>query len=304
MTATTPSRDAPVNASAGHLSVRLDDHAAEVKFLFERQNTRVGGALVASAVYHVLFFVLLVVALRYGAPEVTEAFLPDEPHSGIIWLESPGPGGGGGGGGNQMKEPPKAAKLPGRDRITVPVAKPPALEAPREQKVDPPPLERVDIPAELLADASTTSVGAIEAAPSVPTLSQGSGSGGGAGIGGGTGIGPGRGPGLGDGWGGGTGGGAYQPGNGVSSPVLIRDVKPQYTPDAMRARVQGTVLLKAVVRPDGSVSDIQILRSLDSTFGLDQEAVKAARQWRFAPGRLRGQPVAVLVTIELTFTLR
>jgi protein TonB len=81
-------------------------------------------------------------------------------------------------------------------------------------------------------------------------------------------------------------------------------VKPQYTPDAMRARVQGTVLLKAVVRPDGSVSDIEILRSLDSTFGLDQEAVKAARQWRFIPGRLRGEPVPVVVTIELTFTLR
>jgi protein TonB len=72
----------------------------------------------------------------------------------------------------------------------------------------------------------------------------------------------------------------------------------------MRAKVQGTVLLQCVVRPDGSVTDIQVLRSLDSVFGLDQEAIKAARQWRFAPGTRMGAPVAVQITIELTFTLR
>ena len=81
-------------------------------------------------------------------------------------------------------------------------------------------------------------------------------------------------------------------------------MKPQYTSDAMRAKVQGTVLLECVVRPDGSVGDVQILRSLDGVFGLDQEAIKAAKQWRFAPGTRMGEPVPVLVTIELTFTLR
>jgi protein TonB len=72
----------------------------------------------------------------------------------------------------------------------------------------------------------------------------------------------------------------------------------------MRAKVQGTVLLQCVVRPDGSVSDIQVIRSLDSVFGLDQEAIKAARQWRFVPGTRMGQAVPVQITIELTFTLR
>jgi protein TonB len=72
----------------------------------------------------------------------------------------------------------------------------------------------------------------------------------------------------------------------------------------MRAKVQGTVLLECVVQPDGSVSNVQIVRSLDSNFGLDQEAVKAARQWKFQPGTRLGEPVSVLVTIELTFTLR
>jgi len=49
---------------------------------------------------------------------------------------------------------------------------------------------------------------------------------------------------------------------------------------------------------------VRVIRSLDPVFGLDQEALKAARQWRFVPGRRQGQPVPVLVSIELTFTLR
>ena len=52
-------------------------------------------------------------------------------------------------------------------------------------------------------------------------------------------------------------------------------------------------------QPDGTVGDIQVIRSLDSTFGLDQEAIKAATQWRFAPGTRLGEPVPVLITIEL-----
>jgi protein TonB len=56
--------------------------------------------------------------------------------------------------------------------------------------------------------------------------------------------------------------------------------------------------------PDGTVGNVQITKSLDSTFGLDQEAIKAAKQWRFKPGMRQGEPVPVLVTIELTFTLR
>jgi TonB family protein len=138
----------------------------------------------------------------------------------------------------------------------------------------------------------------------VPTASQGTGSRGGAGTGEGTGIGPGKGSGLGPGEGGGTGGGVYRPGNGVVGPTLIKEIKPGYTAEAMRAKIQGVVLMEAVVLPDGSVGNVQIVRSLDPTFGLDQEAVKTVKQWRFAPGTRFGVPVAVLVEIEMTFTLR
>ena len=72
----------------------------------------------------------------------------------------------------------------------------------------------------------------------------------------------------------------------------------------MRAKVQGTVLVACVVRPDGTVGDVQIVRSLDPTFGLDLQAIAAVKQWKFAAGTRLGEPVAVRITIELTFTLR
>jgi protein TonB len=85
---------------------------------------------------------------------------------------------------------------------------------------------------------------------------------------------------------------------------VLREVRPNYTSDAMRAKVQGVVVLECVVQPDGTVGDVHVTRSLDQTFGLDQEAIKAAKQWRFAPGSRMGEPVPVQISIELTFTLR
>jgi TonB family protein len=146
--------------------------------------------------------------------------------------------------------------------------------------------------------------GVINTLPGPPTDSHGSGSRGGAGTGTDGGIGPGRGSGLGDGSNGSTGGGPRRPGNGVSDPILVRDVKPAFTSEAMRARVQGSVLVECVVNVDGSVSNARVVRSLDTAFGLDQEALKAARQWRFRPGMFQGEPVPVQITIELIFTLR
>ena len=191
----------------------------------------------------------------------------------------PGPGGGGGGGGNESPEPVKKVELKGQEKITVPVEKPPAIEKPKDKPPEDP-LQNLTIPAQTLASADLAQAGAMEGIPTSDSL--GLGRGGGAGTGQGTGIGSGRGSGLGDGWGGGTGGGAYRPGNGVETPRLLREVKPQYTAQAMRAKIQGEVLLECIVQPDGSVGNIRVVRSLDASFGLDQEAIKAARQWRFA----------------------
>ena len=69
-------------------------------------------------------------------------------------------------------------------------------------------------------------------------------------------------------------------------------------------KLPATRLFQNVVQPTGQCTDVQVVHSLDPTFGLDQEAVKAAKQWRFKPGTRLGQPVPVLVTIELSFALR
>ncbi len=288
--------------SIGHLSVRVEG-PDEAPFLFQHQRKRLGPAFVASFTTHAVIFLLTILAVRFNPAASSGAVLPFQPNSNIIWLSQPGPGGGGGGGGNKMQAPPREAEEPGKDKITVPVTKPPKLEPPKQATKEPDPIEQLNIPAKNLAAATESLPGAIDAPPA-PTLSQGSGSGGGAGTGAGSGIGPGAGSGLGPGTGGGTGGGAYQPGNGVSMPRLLREVKPNYTSDAMRAKISGEVLLECIVNTKGEVTDVKILRSLDATFGLDQEAIKAARQWRFSPGTRLGEPVPVVISIELSFTLR
>jgi TonB family protein len=95
--------------------------------------------------------------------------------------------------------------------------------------------------------------------------------------------------------------GTYQPGNGVSWPVLATQVKPQYTLAAKAARIEGTVTLECVVGVDGSVGEVRVTKPLSSA--LDAEAVKALKQWRFKPGTKDGKPVRVRVSVEISFQL-
>jgi TonB family protein len=94
----------------------------------------------------------------------------------------------------------------------------------------------------------------------------------------------------------------YTPGQGVTAPVLVREVKPRYTPDAKDAKIQGVVTLQCVVQPDGTVGDVEVTKSLDA--GLDDEAIAAVKQWRFEPGKKDGKPIPVRITLEMTFSLR
>ena len=282
----------PQMPPSAHLSLRPDEgRPADVRFMFEMPRKRLGGAFGASVIGHLGLFVAWLLFVWLGPAAVREAMRPDQLPRQLVWLAAPGPGGGGGGG-NRQPEPPKPAELPGREKISVPAKPEPKPEpAPVPEE---PPIEQLSIPAQTMAAAVETTVGALES--NQPSASTGSGPGSGAGAGSGSG--------LGQGTGGGVGGGVYRPGSGVINPRVIREIKPQYTADAMRAKVQGTVLLECVVNSDGSVGRVDVVKSLDSTFGLDQEAIKAAKQWRFVPGTRFGEPVAVLVTIELTFTLR
>jgi protein TonB len=289
------------NAPRPSVHVWAPSGGGDMPFLIERRQQRLGGAFGVSLLTHIGIVALLIVAAR-TLPETGVPILDELKNYQIVWLPAPGPGGGGGGGGNKTPTPPRPAELPGKDKVTVPVSKPVTIA---ENKPEPEvPLEQeLTIPAKTIASADQTLPGVLEGS-NISTESRGMGEGSGAGGGSGSGIGTGQGSGLGEGYGGGTGGGAYRPGSGVELPRVLREVKPQYTADAMRAKVQGTVLLEAVVMPDGSVGRVEVLKSLDPVFGLDQEAMKAARQWRFAPGTRFGQPVPVIVTIELTITLR
>lgn len=217
----------------------------------------------------------------------------------LVFLLQPGPGGGGGGGGNRQPEPPSRARATGRDELTVPVSPRVTIQPSGHQEV--PRQQQVFIDAKPLAAGSALMTGLPEASPSLP-YSRGPGSGEGVGSGSGTGIGSGTGSGLGPGSGGGVGGGVYRLGSGVVAPALLKQVTPKYTADAMRQRIQGVVALEVVVSREGIPTAIRVTRSLDP--GLDDEAIAAARQWRFTPGRVGDRPVDVLVTIVLDFNIR
>ena len=95
----------------------------------------------------------------------------------------------------------------------------------------------------------------------------------------------------------------FTPGGNVAPPRLLYDRKPLYTSDAMKARISGRALLECIVETDGTVSNIRIVRSLDSVHGLDDEAIRALKDWRFVPGTRAGEPVPVRITVETAFTL-
>ena len=90
---------------------------------------------------------------------------------------------------------------------------------------------------------------------------------------------------------------------GLIAPKVIREFKPRYTPDAMRAKIQGEVKVEIIILQDGTVGQARVLESLDTITGLDQEALIAARRWTFTPARLNDTVVPVRAQIELTFRL-
>jgi protein TonB len=78
-------------------------------------------------------------------------------------------------------------------------------------------------------------------------------------------------------------------------------VRPVYPPEAKAARISGVVILEATIGVDGRVSDARVLRSIPA---LDQPAIDAVMQWEFTPTDLNGQPVPVIMTVTVNFTLQ
>lgn len=99
------------------------------------------------------------------------------------------------------------------------------------------------------------------------------------------------------------GAGAYRPGNGVANPYRKREVKPEYTDEARKAGLKGTVELEAIVGVEGTVTDVRVVRSLDDKLGLDENAKDIVRRTSFVPCKIGETPVACLVVFELQYAL-
>ena len=251
-----------------------------------RDERRLGRAMGASFATHALLAASLMLAVLLTPERVYEPLAP--PDYKVIFVHSEGPGGGGGGSPAPAPPRPEPLEIPKPKLDPVPVT-PPVEPVRLEQPVVLPQLT-----APVYTNNATVLMSSGESRISLAPFGGG---------GRGTGVGPGDGPGVGDGRGGGFGGGAYKPGSGVTDPTVVRQETPKYTSDAMRAKIQGVVELEAVVLPNGTVGEVRITKSLDSRFGLDQEAIRAARGWVFRPGTLKGEAVSVLVTLILEFRL-
>jgi periplasmic protein TonB len=273
-----------------------------------KRNTQISTAFGYLAVF------ISVVLLSSMIPEPPqEERRPDLPD--LIFVMQPGPGGGGGGGGELSEEPPSVQKIEGQDQAKVAVN----LDTPEEQlvyddpdKPDEPEKEEeevveeeVEVPeviAPVVAQApdDTTQKGILQGQEQL-LESAGAGEGGGAGTGSGTGIGEGRGSGLGEGTGGGYGGGAYRMGSGISTPVVVRQVQPKFTDDALARKIEGEVVVEVVILKDGTVKPVRVVRGLSAD--LNTKALEAASQWKFIPGKFQGQPVDVIAEIIVSFNI-
>jgi TonB family protein len=232
-------------------------------------------AAVLAILFHVLLFILGLPFLR------SQVLIPEREVLVLQQLALPSQPMGGG--------PPEPEVVPQRPEV-VPDPQPVLVPIPDPTPFEPEPIQRelvLETPQVLDEMSADLSLGEITAPP-----------GRGRGVAGtGTGMSTGEGPAA------GAGDGVYSLGSGVTHPVVITQTIPSYTDQAIRAKAQGVVLLQAIIRRDGSVTDFKVLRGLG--FGLEEKAIEEiATNWRFRPGTLDGRPVDVLATIEVTFNLR
>ncbi len=117
----------------------------------------------------------------------------------------------------------------------------------------------------------------------------------------GTGLGSGNGSGIGPGSGGNTGGGVFHIGGGVSKPVVLYSVEPEFSEEARKAKFSGNVEVYLWVDENGSPSHIRVVRGVG--MGLDEKAIEAVRQYKFKPAMKDGKPVKVDLYIDVNFQI-
>jgi periplasmic protein TonB len=239
-------------------------------------------AVVIYGLIILLIAFLLAKKVQFAAPvktlQVTELSVPPQapPKAAVM----------GGGGGQRgptpvtKGTPPKAA-----DTQIVPPSKPPLVEP--KIKIDP----TVEMQKDIKMATSIPQIG-VANSPRVG-MSMGNGSGTGLGSGNGSGIGPGS--------GGNTGGGPKRIGGGVSAPVLIFSVEPEFSEEARKAKVAGNVLVNLWVDTNGNPSHVHVIRGVG--MGLDEKAMEAVRQYKFKPAMENGKPVLVELNVEVNFQI-
>jgi TonB family protein len=276
--------------------------------------------------------VLTVVMKQSNVPLASRTGIVDDPLADVVMLEpieraghagfnegngdgsgsTPRRAHGGGGGGDHTPKPQQTGKLPPPSTMLAPIPITPSVN-PRAL-----PVAGIKIDPALWKDLEAPVYGDPTSTSTVP--SKGPGEGGGIGNGRGLGVGSGDGPGVGPGSKGNTGGRSEQDGccgtgggrgAGLSGIMRTTEVdqrvrvlskpEPQYTEEARRNQIIGTVVLRTVFSSDGEVVQIRALNTLP--FGLTERAVAAARQIKFMPAMKGGHPVSVFMQLEYNFNL-
>jgi protein TonB len=220
-------------------------------------------------------------------PIVVPPFIPP------VTLPAPQTMGGGGGGGFHQVVEANKGHLPPVEKTPI---DPPALQVDHPKLAVAPAMV---MPQKIkIADNSMPNLGMTQSTQ-VVMKSQGSGSGSGFGQGAGGGIGAGDGGGLGSGSVGGYGGGVMAVGGGVTAPVVIHKVEPEFTDEARRVKYQGVASVGLIVDAQGNPQGVHVVHPLG--MGLDQKAVEAVRQYKFKPAMFKGQAVPVQMVIEVDF---
>ncbi|HXC94665.1 MAG TPA: energy transducer TonB [Edaphobacter sp.] len=241
-----------------------------------------GSAIAIYALIILLIAYLLHKHVQFSAPvkamQITELQVPPQ---------APPKAAAMGGGGGQRGPTPVTKGTPPKfaDTQIVPPNKPPLIEP--KIHIEP----TIEVQQDVKMASSLPQIG-IASSPLVG-MSMGNGSG--------TGLGSGNGSGLGPGSGGNTGGGPRRIGGGVSAPVLIYSVEPEFSEEARKAKVAGNVLVNLWVDTSGNPSHVHVVRGVG--MGLDEKAVEAVKQYKFKPAMENGKPVLVELNVEVNFQI-
>jgi protein TonB len=239
-------------------------------------------AMGAHALAALLIGYLVKTNVRFAAPvkvmQMTELAVPPQAPPKLEKM---------GGGGGQRGPTPVTKGTPPKlaDTQIVPPNKPP-LEEPKIHIAP-----TIEVQQDVKMASSIPQIG-IASSPLVG-MSMGNGSG--------TGLGSGNGSGMGPGSGGNTGGGPRRIGGGVSAPVVIYSVEPEFSEEARKAKAAGNVLVNLWVDEKGNPSHVHVIRGVG--MGLDEKARDAVLQYKFKPAMENGRPVLVELNVEVTFQI-